>query len=77
MNLVIDIGNTVAKIAVFDESGIVEVVHDSNSALRYLEKVSKVYPVQKGILSTVIPLSGDAEDSLKQSGVPFLRFTCT
>ena len=75
MNLVIDIGNTVAKIAVFDESGIVEVVHDSNSALRHLGEVLRVYPVQRGILSTVIPLSEDAEDSLKQSGVPFLRFT--
>ena len=36
MNLIIDIGNTIAKMAVFDGGRIVEVVYDSNLTLERL-----------------------------------------
>ena len=36
MNLIIDIGNTVAKIAVFKDKDIVEVFYDSNQTLEKL-----------------------------------------
>ena len=37
MNLIIDIGNTVAKVALFDRTSMVEVVYDSNQSLDSLE----------------------------------------
>ena len=46
MNLIIDIGNTVAKVALFDRTSMVEVVYDSNQSLDSLEAVCNKYDVQ-------------------------------
>ena len=43
MNLIIDIGNTVAKVALFDRTSMVEVVYDSNQSLDSLEAVCNKY----------------------------------
>lgn len=56
MNLVIDIGNTIAKFAAFDEETIVEVVYDSNETLEQLPAFTQKYIFDKAIIATVIDL---------------------
>ena len=57
MNLIIDIGNTIAKMAVFDGGRIVEVVYDSNLTLERLPEVCRTYTIEKAIVATVIDLN--------------------
>ena len=45
MNLIIDIGNTVAKIAVFKDKDIVEILYDSNQTLEFLSDICAKYAV--------------------------------
>lgn len=56
VNLIIDIGNTVAKIAVFDADNMMEVFYDSNQSLDSLFEISQKYPLDEGILSSVVDL---------------------
>lgn len=72
MNLIIDIGNTVAKVAVFDDASMVEVVYDSNLTLERLPDVCRKYPVEKAIVATVIDLGEEASAQLKKLPVPVL-----
>lgn len=57
MNLIIDIGNTVAKIAVFDGLAIVDVVYDSNLTLGHLLEFYHKHPCERAIVATVINLN--------------------
>ena len=72
MNLIIDIGNTVAKLAAFDGDELLEVVHDSNETLEHLPAFCRKYPFRKAILATVIDLTADVQDRLKELPVPLL-----
>ncbi len=72
MNLIIDIGNTVAKIAVFADADIVEVVYDSNVTLEHLPEVCCRYSCDKAIVATVIDLSDRAAAQLASLPVPVL-----
>lgn len=72
VNLVIDIGNTVAKMAVFEDGNIVEVVHDSNRTLERLPYVCRDYPVEKAIVAAVIDLGKEALARLEGLAVPVL-----
>lgn len=56
MNLIIDIGNTAAKVALFDGGEMVEVLTESNQSLDCLEALCAKYPVEQGIVATVIDL---------------------
>ncbi len=69
VNLIIDIGNTTAKIAVFEKNEMVDVINDSNSSFYHLEELIQKYQPTKGILSTVVPLSADIERQI--SNLPF------
>ena len=71
MNLIIDIGNTIAKMAVFDGGRIVEVVYDSNLTLERLPEVCRKYTIEKAIVSTVIDLSREVLSQLEGMAVPF------
>ena len=66
MNLIIDIGNTVAKIAVFEGKELKEVFYDSKSSLDSLPKICRQYKPDKGILATVIELSETVKEQLGQ-----------
>ena len=57
LNLIIDIGNTKAKIAFFDGGEIVDVVAESNQSLGCLKALCYQYPVEQGIVATVIDLN--------------------
>ena len=73
MNLIIDIGNTVAKVAVFKDKDIVEVFYDSNQTLDNLPGICAEYAVEKAIVATVIDLNEQVSTRLEQLSVPLLR----
>ena len=72
MNLIIDIGNTVAKVALFDRTSMVEVVYDSNQSLDSLEAVCNKYDVRKAIVATVIDLNECVLAQLNKLPFPLL-----
>lgn len=73
MNLIIDIGNTVAKVAVFKDKDIVEVFYDSNQTLDNLPGICAEYAVEKAIVATVIDLNEQVSARLEQLSVPLLQ----
>ncbi len=72
MNLVIDIGNTVAKIAVFDGTTIIDVVYDSNITLEQLPVVCRKYSCDRAIVAAVIDLSEQILERLALLPFPIL-----
>lgn len=72
MNLIIDIGNTVAKIAVFKDKDIVEILYDSNQTLECLSDICAKYVVEKAIVATVIDLNERVSAQLKSLPVSLL-----
>ena len=66
VNLIIDIGNTVAKIALFEGADLKDVVYDSNFTLEALPDVCRRYPIEKAIVATVIDLTDEAEARLAE-----------
>ncbi|MBQ2858244.1 MAG: type III pantothenate kinase [Bacteroidaceae bacterium] len=75
MNLVIDIGNTASKIAVFEKGEIKDVIRSSNQSLEGLAALCNRYPIRKGILSSVISISENIRRQLSQLPFPILEFT--
>ncbi len=75
MNLIIDIGNTRAKLVVFDEDNIVEQVYGNNRTLDALDQVVARYRFEKAILSTVVQLEEEAEQRLQKLPFPLVRLT--
>ena len=75
MNLIIDIGNTASKIAVFEQGEIKETVRCSNQSLEQLTDLCNRYPVRKGILSSVVTLSEDIRSQLEQLSFPLVEFS--
>ncbi|MBE6287787.1 MAG: type III pantothenate kinase [Mediterranea massiliensis] len=75
MNLVIDIGNTVAKIAVFRQNELYNVVYTDNRTLSDLIPFASRYQPVASILSSVVDLSEEAEKSLAALSCPLLRLT--
>ena len=72
MNLVIDIGNTVAKVAVFDGFSLLEVVYDSKQNLEHLKDIYHKYHFEKAIVATVIDLSEQVLAQLALLPIPVL-----
>ncbi|MEG2514343.1 MAG: type III pantothenate kinase [Bacteroidaceae bacterium] len=66
MNLIIDIGNTLAKIAVFDGHILKEVFSSTNQSLDALSEVNAKYSLENGILSSVVTLSDKIKQQLEQ-----------
>ena len=73
MNLIIDIGNTVAKIALFEGEELLEVSYDSNRTLASLPEVCRRHPVGRAIVATVINLTDEVEARLDELPCPLLR----
>ena len=69
MNLIIDIGNSIAKIAIFNENKLVEVIRGSNHSLDALPMLCSKYAIKRGIIASVISLSNTIRRQLKQ--LPF------
>lgn len=75
MNLIIDIGNTRAKLLVFEDNDIVEQVFSDNQTLGELPDLLDRYTFEKGILSTVVRLTPKIEELLADLPFPFVRLT--
>ena len=72
MNLVIDIGNTVAKLAAFEGEELREVVFDSNQTLERLSDFCQKYQFDKAIAVTVIDLEDEVKEQLGKLSFPLL-----
>ena len=66
MNLIIDIGNTLAKYAVFEKDELLEVVYDSNKTLENMHQLIDKYSIDSAIIASVIPLNKKMLDALSQ-----------
>ena len=74
--MIIDIGNTVAKLAVFDGDKVVEVLRGSNYSLDCLTILRHKYPIERGILASVIRLSNTIRRQLKEVDFEVLELDC-
>lgn len=72
VNLIVDIGNTIAKLAIFEDDKLLDVVCTSNDTLSGLSEFVRKYGVKKGIVSTVIDISDVAKEKLSSACVDFL-----
>ena len=72
VNLVIDIGNTMAKVAAFDGVSLLEVVYDSNRDLEHLADICRKYHFKRAIVATVIDLSEQVLSQLALLPIPIL-----
>ena len=73
VNLVIDIGNTAAKMAVFERGILVETFHGNNHSLTDLPEIAKKYPLQKGVIASTITLTDDIRAQLDAIGINMLH----
>lgn len=64
MNLIVDIGNTVAKIAVFDGQDMLEQVYDSNQTLSRLDEMYDRYKPGHAVVVSVIDLTDEVKKAL-------------
>lgn len=72
MNLVIDIGNTIAKIAVFEEDALVEIIYDSTWDMKLWSEFIDKYDLQGGIISSVVHLPAEVIGFLDSLSFPVL-----
>ncbi len=73
MNLIIDIGNTVAKVAIFkSDNSIAYKQFFSNKTLAGIEDLCKRYTIKRGIVANVIDLTAEVVDKLNGLGIPLL-----
>ena len=75
VNLIIDIGNTSAKLAVFNNGEILKVLRCSSNTLDCLSELCEHFPITKGIISSVVELSDEVQQTLKSLPFPMLEFT--
>lgn len=75
MKLIIDIGNTSAKLVAFDGDEPVEEQKTSGCTLEALPAFIQKYPFERGIVSTVRGLSSEAQSQLEALPFPMLYFS--
>ncbi|MDL2213430.1 type III pantothenate kinase, partial [Bacteroides sp. OttesenSCG-928-N06] len=73
MNLVIDIGNTSVKAAVFSGKTLVEVRQQRGNSLLFVSELLAEHPVNQGILASVIALGKENEKWLNEQSVPIMQ----
>ncbi|KAA6306806.1 Type III pantothenate kinase, partial [termite gut metagenome] len=72
MNLIIDIGNTVTKIAIFDKDVLIEVFYGGNHSFDRLIEISNRYRIEKGIVASVTDVSQEAREQIQMCADPIL-----
>lgn len=72
MNLIIDIGNTVAKIAIFEGQDMLEQAYDSNRTLSRLRNLYECYSPDHAAVITVIDLTDEVKRVLNSLPIPVL-----
>lgn len=77
MHLVIDIGNTAAKLGTFEGDKLLEVAYTNNDTLEALPEVANRYPIKAAIYSTTVDLSDEAMEKIAQLPFPCYKMTST
>jgi len=72
VNLIIDIGNTTTKLALFDRDTLVDVYTEQGVSFGNLSSLIEKYKVDAGIMASVAGVPQHLADQLKSCGVPFL-----
>lgn len=72
VNLVIDIGNTVAKIAVFSGEQLIKVERDCNVTLANLDRIVEGLDLERGIVASVIEVTPEVKKRLENLQIPLL-----
>ncbi len=75
MNLIIDIGNTHAKLVAFDGDTFLDEMCTSNKTLEALPAMLEKHSFSRAIVATVADISPAAEAMLERISFPTLRFT--
>lgn len=75
MNLVIDIGNTAAKIAVFDGEELIEISYEAQHSLDSLKEISQRFPLRQGIIASVISLTDVMLQQLNGLNIRLIHLT--
>lgn len=75
MNLIVDIGNTSAKMVAFKGDTIIEEVKVSNTDLESLAVFFNKYPFKRGIASSVIGFTPNINKELDRLNIPILRLS--
>lgn len=77
MNLVIDIGNTSIKAAIFDENQLVETIYQPGHSLEFLSDYLVSFPVDCAIIASVVELDERGREWLKNLDIPILKLDYT
>jgi type III pantothenate kinase len=72
MNLIVDIGNTVAKIAVFEGKEMLEQAYDSNESLSRLKGIYDCYLPKYAAVVSVVDLTEEVKRVLGELPIPIL-----
>lgn len=72
MNLIIDIGNTSTKLAVFDENALLEVFSEPGQSVGVLPELLNAYDIRHGIVSTVVDIHPHIVEQLSALHFPVL-----
>lgn len=72
MNLIVDIGNTITKLAIFDKGELVEISYTDNDTLSGLPYFANKFDVRRSVVSTVVDLSDEANRILGNMPFPVM-----
>lgn len=72
VNLIIDIGNTTTKLAVFDKNTLVEVFYDSDRTFNFLLDICREYYIERGIVASVVDIDRRMHKRLQDCAIPWL-----
>jgi type III pantothenate kinase len=75
VNLTIDIGNTVTKIAVFNKNQLTEIFYDRNGSLDTLPEIGDKYGIENGIVAAVKDIGANARKQIEKCRFPVLWLT--
>ena len=73
MNLIIDIGNTCAKLVCFDGDEVIDEQRIDKGESGLLQKFCKKYSFEKGIYSTVVDIPVEFEQKIQSLPFPMLK----
>ena len=73
VNLIIDIGNTAAKLVAFDGNTPIDEVRTSNETLEGLPDFIRKYPFDKGAIASVYGITEQVNDHLNHLDFPLLH----
>jgi len=72
VNLIIDIGNTSTKLAVFEGETLVEVFSESGQLITALSELISTYEIERCIIATVVDINTEILAQLKMLSFPVL-----